>query len=221
MKLLPEPRTELDLFALYILLTYVLVPLAIQLLLTLVGTAIPTSETPLHASFSPPAIAVATTAAGIVVIAKSKVLGFKFGFTAPWKFWLAATLFALLVVLFHAISHRLLNSRPHEKFIHNPFAVNDFSLLIIATILAPIFEEFVFRGLLFSWLQKKWGTIPGALIVSAIFTLLHLTLLFSIVESLIFLAFSLGLIALRIWSNSLGPCVLMHATYNFLTILIF
>jgi membrane protease YdiL (CAAX protease family) len=46
-------------------------------------------------------------------------------------------------------------------------------LAAIAIIAAPIFEEFIFRGLIFGGLRRSFGFIPAALASAAIFAIVH------------------------------------------------
>ncbi|MDA0241525.1 MAG: CPBP family intramembrane metalloprotease, partial [Proteobacteria bacterium] len=47
-------------------------------------------------------------------------------------------------------------------------------LLPIVAILAPIAEEVLFRGVVFSWLRRRWGFSASALISALPFGLVHL-----------------------------------------------
>jgi membrane protease YdiL (CAAX protease family) len=86
----------------------------------------------------------------------------------------------------------------------------------MALIAAPLVEEFMFRGVLFSGLRRAMPPWAAALITSALFTLIHLT---SFTQpywaglSGIF-AVSLGLQTARMLTNSLVPGMAMHLTYN-------
>jgi ABC-2 type transport system permease protein len=46
-------------------------------------------------------------------------------------------------------------------------------LAVIAIIAAPIFEEFIFRGLIFGGLRRSFGFLPAALASAAIFAVVH------------------------------------------------
>lgn len=50
------------------------------------------------------------------------------------------------------------------------------ALVACGVVLAPIFEEFLFRGLLFGLLRRKWGTTAGLILSSAVFSAYHLSL---------------------------------------------
>ena len=81
------------------------------------------------------------------------------------------------------------------------------------TVIAPICEEFMFRGFLFPTLWKKWGLAAGVLVSSALFGLLHAS--GTPVELLLPLAL-LGIVLclLRAWSGSLIPGIALHSFNN-------
>jgi len=92
-----------------------------------------------------------------------------------------------------------------------------FALLLIV-ILAPICEELIFRGLLLDWLRQKMNVWIAAIILSVIFSLLHLNP-FSL-GAVGWLAFfdrfliGIGASALAIKYRSLWPSFTLHATVN-------
>lgn len=46
--------------------------------------------------------------------------------------------------------------------------------VLTACILAPIFEEAIFRGLFYAWLRRSWPMIPAMVVTSIIFALAHM-----------------------------------------------
>ncbi|HKT36287.1 MAG TPA: CPBP family intramembrane glutamic endopeptidase [Nitrospira sp.] len=88
--------------------------------------------------------------------------------------------------------------------------------LLEYVILAPLFEELVFRGLLFAILRRKFRFLPAALISASIFGLAHG---YGVV-GLISVCWS-GVLWAWIYekTGSLGPGILAHAINNFLVCL--
>ena len=100
---------------------------------------------------------------------------------------------------------------PHH-WVQLPFA------LLLIVIVAPICEELIFRGLLLDWLRQKMNVWIAAIILSVIFSLLHLNP-FSLgaVGWLAFLdrfLIGIGASALAIKYRSLWPSFTLHATVN-------
>lgn len=83
-------------------------------------------------------------------------------------------------------------------------------LVLSAVVLAPFFEELVFRGLLLRSIQRAVGPLAAAAISSAVFAIVHLS-----VDQLPGL-FLFGLLAsgLALWSGRLGPAIVMHMVFN-------
>lgn len=90
----------------------------------------------------------------------------------------------------------------------DPLALAGFALT--ATVLAPLFEETLFRGVLLPVLGRSWGGWPAVVASALIFALAHL----SLGELVPLLVLGLGLGWLRLRSGRLAPCVLMHALWN-------
>lgn len=81
---------------------------------------------------------------------------------------------------------------------------------VTAMVLAPLFEESLFRGVLLPVLGRRWGGTAGVLASALVFGLAHL----SLGELLPLVVLGIGLGWLRLRSGRLGPCVLMHGLWN-------
>ncbi len=88
-----------------------------------------------------------------------------------------------------------------------------FLLLITTVVLAPVFEELVFRGILLPVLVSKVGKTSGVLLSALIFALAHLSV--GELPPLFVLGVGLGL--MRLSSGRLFPCALMHSLWNGVT----
>ena len=82
-----------------------------------------------------------------------------------------------------------------------------------AVVLAPLFEETIFRGALLPVAARKLGAAGGILLSGAVFAVAHL----SLGELLPLLVLGIGLGWVRWSGGRLGSCVLMHALWNALT----
>ena len=80
-------------------------------------------------------------------------------------------------------------------------------------VMAPLAEEFAFRGYLFGGLRKWKGIWPAAIITGAMFGAVHA--FGSDVTFLLPLAiFGMGLCLLYAWTDSLYPCIALHCINN-------
>ncbi|MCA9001560.1 MAG: CPBP family intramembrane metalloprotease [Planctomycetes bacterium] len=82
-------------------------------------------------------------------------------------------------------------------------------VLVFASILVPILEEFLFRGFLQTWLVQSQGVVTGILVTSFLFAMLHGATAFGGL-----LAFSLAAGLIRHWTGSLWPAVWVHMCNN-------
>jgi membrane protease YdiL (CAAX protease family) len=82
-----------------------------------------------------------------------------------------------------------------------------------AIVLAPFFEETIFRGALLPVAGRKLGAAGGVVLSALVFAVAHL----SLGELLPLLVLGIGLGWLRWSGGRLGSCVLMHALWNGLT----
>lgn len=84
---------------------------------------------------------------------------------------------------------------------------------ITAMVLAPLFEETLFRGVLLPVLAQRWGGMAAVVVSALLFGIAHL----SLGELPPLFVLGLGLGWLRLQSGRLGPSVLMHSLWNGLT----
>jgi membrane protease YdiL (CAAX protease family) len=85
----------------------------------------------------------------------------------------------------------------------------------VATFTAPIVEEVVYRGVLYSGFQRKLG-IPAALVLATVlFAIVHVPQYYPS-YSTIFLLFilSLTLTSIRVKTGNLFPCIVLHTVFN-------
>lgn len=94
---------------------------------------------------------------------------------------------------------------------NDPLALLCFA--ITAIVLAPLFEESLFRGVLLPVLGRRTGRAAAVLLSALLFAAAHLSL--SELVPLFVLGCGLGLLRLR--TGRLSASVLMHALWNALT----
>lgn len=90
------------------------------------------------------------------------------------------------------------------------------SLIFIAVVVAPVFEELVFRGIFLPALVRKIGLFPGIMVISLVFALLHMHL-----PSLLplFLLSAMFCFAFARTGSLLVP-IGMHAAFNGVTVIL-
>ncbi len=84
-----------------------------------------------------------------------------------------------IILLIGLISKYFIDENPLESnpiftlLIDGESSFTSISVFVMAIVLAPVFEEILFRGLLFRLLQRKWSTELAALVTSVIFGMIH------------------------------------------------
>lgn len=89
-------------------------------------------------------------------------------------------------------------------------------ILWTGCVLAPLFEEIIHRGFIFNAISSRFGTAAGVVISSAIFSAIHGYPLQGTVS-----VFGFGVISALLYraTGSLGAPVLLHAAFNFSSLL--
>ena len=118
-------------------------------------------------------------------------------------FWLTDILFTLFSSMLTFVQFATPDFTPNGTFIYKLFDIS-YSIL-----LAPIFEELIFRGLMLSKI-KKYGKYFSILSVSLIFALFHGNLPQSIPTFFL----SMILCAMTLRSNSIYPAIITHIIAN-------
>lgn len=93
--------------------------------------------------------------------------------------------------------------------------------VVLAVVLAPIFEEFLFRGVMYTGMLRSWGKWPAAVVVTLSFGLLHIFDLAGYWPALAMITLvGAALMAVRMRTKSLLPCIAMHSTYNLFQVIV-
>ncbi len=85
----------------------------------------------------------------------------------------------------------------------------------MATFTAPLVEEVIYRGILYSALQRSIGVGWSVVIVTALFAGVHFLQYWGSPGSIILICLlSLILTLIRVRTNNLLPCVILHTIFN-------
>lgn len=126
---------------------------------------------------------------------------------------LGGVVLAFVVSGLAALIHTPKVPSPVESLMDSPVLLSLFG--IMAVTLAPFFEELLFRGFLQPVLTRSMGVIAGVVLTAALFGSLHapeysFAWQYAVAVSLVGVA--LGW--LRVRSNSIIPCTVLHGAYN-------
>lgn len=87
--------------------------------------------------------------------------------------------------------------------------------LLLALALAPVFEELLFRGVLYGGYRSSFGPARSAILTTAIFWVLHLGEMIYFWPSMLWVAgMAIAALWFRLRSAAIGPAVAVHFGYN-------
>lgn len=85
----------------------------------------------------------------------------------------------------------------------------------LAVFTAPLVEELVYRGVLYSAFQRSVGTTLSVVIVTVLFAVVHVPQYLPSVSTILLLTvLSLILTLVRVKTGNLLPCVILHTIFN-------
>lgn len=103
---------------------------------------------------------------------------------------------------------------PFEQMLKSSRAVR-IVIVALAVLTAPLVEEAVYRGVLYSALRKRMGITGAVMIVSLLFPLVHVPQYKGAWAGIIGLTLlSTALTVIRASTKSLLPCVVIHMVFN-------
>ena len=101
-----------------------------------------------------------------------------------------------------------------DQIINSSLAAR-YALAVLAVFTAPLVEELVYRGVLYSALHRLVGSLPAVIIVLGVFTLIHVPQYWPNVGVIAAVGFlSVSLTVIRAYTGRLLPCVVIHFVFN-------
>ena len=90
-----------------------------------------------------------------------------------------------------------------------------YTIAIMAVVTAPLVEEVVYRGVLYSAFQRSVGTVGSVALVTFLFALVHVPQYYPSVSTILLLTLlSLILTLVRVYTGNLLPCIILHLIFN-------
>jgi membrane protease YdiL (CAAX protease family) len=197
--------------------------LVVDLPAVALGATITTSHTPPGLSIADTVVqdvAFVLAAVFFAQLGGRVVRAWQFGLRRPPGGWRAASgLVLALLVAFIAISAiwSTLTHPPEEELLKELGSKEGTALLILSAgltcVVAPICEEFLFRGYIFTALRNWRGTLPAALITALVFGGVHYGSAPPL-DLVPLAALGFGLCLLYRYTGSLYPCIAAHSLNN-------
>jgi membrane protease YdiL (CAAX protease family) len=184
----------------------------------------------LSSSHTPPGLVIADTfvqdVAFVAVAVYCAQLGgrvvrsWQFGLRPPGVGWrTAARLVVLLLVVFIVLSVVWSETfKPSKEKLLEQLGSNEGALLLLLSagltcVVAPICEEFLFRGYIFTALRNWRGTLPAAVITALLFGAVHIGSA-PVLDLAPLAGLGFGLCLLYRYTGSLYPAIVAHSLNN-------
>lgn len=141
-----------------------------------------------------------------------KALGLEWGnFKWYYAIVIAVAMLGLTALLQYLLPHQ---ETDLDKYLRMGMPVR-LSLALAATLGAPIAEEVVYRGVLYSALNKSAGKTVAITIITILFWGVHVAQYYKSIAVLVgVLILSFVLTYLRAWTGKLLPCIAVHFVFN-------
>ena len=124
---------------------------------------------------------------------------------------LALLMIGLAVAAEHTLPHK---ETGLEKFLKMGASVR-IMVAALAVVTAPLIEEVVYRGVLYSTVESLMGKVAAVTFVTLLFALVHAPQYWGSVAALTsILSLSFVLTLLRAWTGKLLPCFATHLVFN-------
>lgn len=132
------------------------------------------------------------------------------------RLWVSIVLGVVLVILGTVIAKLLGGDTTNQlEFVINSSIPTRYLIAFLAVATAPLIEELVYRGVIYSALRRAMGTAAAVLLVLALFTIIHVPQYspnYGVILAVGLL--SVALTFIRAYTKSLLPCVVIHLVFN-------
>jgi membrane protease YdiL (CAAX protease family) len=137
------------------------------------------------------------------------------GWSRNFNFWTSAALGIALLALGYFITYKFHGGETQVDKIISSSPAARYTTAFLATFTAPLVEEMVYRGVLYSALQKLIGMLWAVVGVMLLFTLIHVPQYwpnYGVIAVIGIL--SLSLTVVRAYTGRLLPCFIIHLVFN-------
>jgi membrane protease YdiL (CAAX protease family) len=138
------------------------------------------------------------------------------GWSPSLRFWKSLGLGVALFIVSWILAVLLGANKPTklEQLINSSIATR-YTIAALAVFTAPFVEEFVYRGVLYSALQRTIGRNSAVFVVLGLFTLIHVPQYWPNIGVISAVALlSIALTIVRAYSGRLLPCIVIHMSFN-------
>jgi len=141
-----------------------------------------------------------------------EVLGWKWG---GFRFWHIAVILVIFFLLASALT-ALIGEQDNDLMrILRSSRSAVYIVAFLATFSAPIVEEVIYRGIIYSAFYKAFGVVIAVIVASILFAGVHFMQYNGDITALIMICLlSLILTLIRAFTGNLLPCIVLHTVFN-------
>lgn len=142
----------------------------------------------------------------------TEMLGWRRG---GFKFWHIAIIITAFFVLASLLTY--IFGEPDNELLRilRTSRTVVYAVAFMATFTAPIVEEVVYRGVLYSSFQKRFGVPQAVFLATALFALVHVPQYYPSAATIIMICLlSFVLTMIRAKTGNLLPCIVLHTIFN-------
>lgn len=135
------------------------------------------------------------------------------------RLWHSVLMGVLLFIAGTAVAKLLGADKPTqlEQIINSSVGAR-YTIAFLAVFTAPFIEEFIYRGVLYSALQRMVGMVGAVVFVLGLFTVIHVPQYWPNIGVIAAVGLlSLSLTVIRAYTGRLLPCVVIHLVFNGIT----
>lgn len=141
-----------------------------------------------------------------------KTLGWSWG---GFKIWHCLAIFGAFFIIAMIVNHYVPEQDNDLLKILRSSRTAVLLIAFIATFTAPLVEEIVYRGVLYSAFQRTVGVSAAVFVVTLLFALVHVPQYLPSYSTIFLICLlSLILTLIRVKTDNLLPCVVMHMIFN-------
>lgn len=148
-----------------------------------------------------------------------ETLGWKWGYSKWWQIALMLVGYVFIIIAFFALAYlltRVFGEQDNDLLrILRSSRAAVYIIAFLATFTAPIVEEVIYRGILYSAFQRKFGVPITIFIVSLLFAGVHFFQYSGDATAIIMICLlSMTLTLIRFKTGNLLPCIVLHTIFN-------
>jgi membrane protease YdiL (CAAX protease family) len=154
---------------------------------------------------------------GWLIVTRGRRYSFRttLGWINSFKWWQYVAILAGFMAVAVAVNSVYPEQENEMMRILNSSRTAVYVIALVATFTAPLVEEVVYRGVVFSAFQRRFGVAAGFVTATLLFALVHVPQYMPSYSTIFLLTLlSVTLTWIRVVTGNLLPCIILHTLFN-------